>query len=228
MEWIYKKDNSVSQGADCALIDLIDFSVSSPLKYIQRDIEVAGIAAPLQKEAYGQELVKVKVLNTGADTLDGFNLAYTINNRFPAGQYFNTKLVPYGDTVTVTFDKRADLDLNGQYKVKVYAYNNSDDYLLNDTLAVDLENTEIEESIDVFPNPFTSDLNIIVNANNNYNVRFTLTDISGKQRISVEKEMVEGRNSITLDTYQLSSGLYLLNITGGSYAKTFRLIKVRK
>lgn len=228
MEWIYKKDNSVSLFADCAMIDLIDFSVSTPLKYIQRDLEVARIAAPLQKEVYGQELVKVQLLNTGADTITGFNLAYTINDRFPTVQYFNTKLVPYGDSVSVTFEKRADLDLNGKYKVKVYAYDNSDDNLLNDTLAVDLENTEIEESIDVFPNPFTSDLTIIVNSNSNNNVHLTLTDLSGKQRISTEKELVEGRNSITLDTYQLSSGLYLLNISGGNHAKTLRLVKVRR
>jgi hypothetical protein len=31
MEWIYKKDNSVSNGADAVWIDLIDFSVSGSL-----------------------------------------------------------------------------------------------------------------------------------------------------------------------------------------------------
>src|SRR5512139_1129708 len=50
MEWIYKKDNSVSQGADYAQIDLIDFSETAPVKYIEKDIELLRMTSPVQKE----------------------------------------------------------------------------------------------------------------------------------------------------------------------------------
>ena len=94
MEWIYKKDNSVSVGADCAWIDLIDFSGSAQVNYIQRDIEVARIVSPVQKEVYGQELVSVQVLNIGSDTLNGFNLAYSsMTDSCCPGFQYNTSAI---------------------------------------------------------------------------------------------------------------------------------------
>ncbi len=228
MEWIYKKDNSVSMFADCAFIDLIDFSVSASVKYIQRDIEVARIEAPVQKEVYGQEPVTVKLLNNGADTLKGYNLAYIINNRTPVVQRFDTELLPFGDSVTVTFERRADLDLNGKYNIQVYSLDNSDDYLLNDTLMISLENTEIEESARIFPSPFVDKLNIIINSKSANKFRFNLTDASGKQRMTIEKEITEGENYIILDTWHLGPSFYILNINGTNFSKSFRLIKVKR
>ncbi len=228
MEWIYKKDNSVSQGADCALIDLIDFTHLVAVKYIQRDLEVARIVSPVQKEALGQEPVIVKVLNNGVDTIKGFNLAFLVNNKFPVIQNFKTELVPDGDSVTVTFDRRADLDFNGLYDVTVYGYDNSDDYVYNDTLIVSVENTEIEESVRLFPNPFTNEINVLINSKSDKKIRVILTDVSGKQRINIEQEISEGGNTILLDTRQLSPALYILNIRGLNFSKAFPLVKVRQ
>ena len=80
MEWIYSKDQSVSNGADCAWIDLIDFAGSSPVNYIEKDLQVARIVTPFQKDKFGKETVTVKVLNLGKDPISGFNLAYKVNN----------------------------------------------------------------------------------------------------------------------------------------------------
>ena len=227
LEWVYRKDNSVSQGADCALIDLIDFSSTVPVKYITKDIELRRIITPVQKEIYGMEPVTVTVKNFGIDTLKAFNLAYTINDRFPVSQYFKTKPMIYGDSVNVVFDRRADLDLNGIYDITAYS-TDDDDYLFNDTLTISLENTEIEESVNIFPNPFTSELNITINSKSNNNLRISLSDVSGKHRIYVEKEIVEGENYITLDTKQLSPALYILNIRGSTLSKAYSLIKVKQ
>jgi hypothetical protein len=228
MEWSYKKDNSVSQGADGAWIDLIDFSGSVKVNYIQKDIEVARIVTPMQKEVYGQEVVSVKVLNVGRDTLKGFNLAYSINGRFPVVQHFKTVLMPYHDSVTVDFDRRADMDLSGIYNISVFGYDNDDDYLLNDTLMISVENTEIEESVTIFPNPFMDQLNIIINSKAGRTIRLTLSNSLGKQVYMTDKELTEGENQIFINTYQLSPGLYILNIHGASFSKAYPLIKLKK
>jgi hypothetical protein len=228
MEWSYKKDNSVSQGADGAWIDLIDFSGSVKVNYIQKDIEVARIVTPMQKEVYGQEVVSVKVLNVGRDTLNGFNLAYSINGRFPVVQHFKTVLMPYHDSVTVDFDRRADMDLSGIYNISVFGYDNDDDYLLNDTLMISVENTEIEESVTIFPNPFMDQLNIIINSKAGRTIRLTLSNSLGKQVYMTDKELTEGENQIFINTYQLSPGLYILNIHGANFSKAYPLIKLKK
>jgi len=228
MEWSYKKDNSVSQGADGAWIDLIDFSGSVRVNYIQKDIEVARIITPVQKEVYGQEVVSVKVLNVGRDTLNGFNLAYSLNEKFPVAQHFKTVLIPFKDSVTVDFDRRADMDMSGIYSISVFGYDNNDDYLLNDTLMISVENTEIEESVNMFPNPFTDQLNIIINSKSDRTLRISLTNVAGKQVFATDRELTEGENQIFINTYQLSPALYILNIQGTSFSKAYPLIKLKQ
>jgi hypothetical protein len=227
MEWIYKKDNSVSQGADAAWIDLIDFSGVTRVQYIQRDIEVARIVSPVQKEVYGQEPITVNLLNLGNDTLDGFSLAYAINDRFPVVQHFKTKLPPYSDSVKVTFDKRADMDLSGVYNISVFGYDNNDDYLLNDTLMIRVENTEIEESVIIYPNPFVDQLILTINSKTENKVRLNITDISGKRVLTTEEVLTEGENQITLNTQHLGPSMYILNIFGTNFSRAFPLVKLK-
>jgi hypothetical protein len=207
---------------------MIDFSGSAIVSYIQKDIEVARIVTPVQKEVYGQEVVSVKVLNVGRDTLDGFNLAYSINDKFPVVQHFKTLLLPYQDSVTVDFERRADMDLSGIYNISVFGYDNDDDYLRNDTLMISVENTEIEESVTIFPNPFTDHLNIIINSKADRKIRLSLTGTSGKQVFTEDKILTAGENQISINTSILSPGLYILNIHGASFMKAYPLIKLKQ
>ena len=103
MEWSYRKDNSVSEGSDGAWIDMIDFAQSGTVTYIGRDLKTARMCTCLTAISMGMETISAKVLNLGADTLKGFNLAYSINDHFPVEQFFSENVVPYGDSVTVSF-----------------------------------------------------------------------------------------------------------------------------
>jgi len=228
MEWSFKKDNSVSQGADGAWIDLIDFSGSVKVDYIQKDLETARIVSPVQKETYGQEVVSVKVLNTGRDTLNGFNLAYSINNRMPVVQHFDDILVPFQDSVTVDFERRADLDLNGTYNLTVFGLDNGDDYVLNDTLILSIVNTEIEESVTIFPNPFNDHLNVIINSKADRTIRVTLYNVAGMKVYSTDEPLTEGENQILINTFKLSPAPYILNIHGGTFSKSYPLVKLKQ
>jgi len=67
MEWIYRKDNSMSEVQICAWIDMIDFTQSSSLRYI-REISVARVIVPVNNEQYGVENISVKFFNVGKDT----------------------------------------------------------------------------------------------------------------------------------------------------------------
>ncbi len=228
LEWVYRKDNSVSQGADGAWIDLIDFAASTVVKYIQKDLEVAEIVTPGQKDIYGQEPVSVKVRNLGSDTLNGFSLAYSVNGKMPVIQDFRTVLASYNDSAIVTFDRRADMDLSGTYDILVFGNENYDDYLPNDTLMIRVENTEIEESVNIFPNPFNEKLNIIINSKISRVVDMSLTNVSGKKVHAEKLVLTEGENDLFIDTKQLSPALYILNINGNGLSKAYSLIKLKK
>jgi len=227
MEWVYTKDNSVSQGADCALIDLIDFSVSSPVKYIQKDLELARIVSPPVKDIYGNESVTVKLLNPGRDTINGFQLSYSVNGNVLATQYFNNTLYPQSDSLEVIFNTKVDLSQYGIYDLVVYAYGNEDDYLQNDTLSIVIENTSIAELFNAFPNPFNEKVDLYINSHTTGEAHLTMTNSAGQRVYDRRIEIITGENTLTINTHHLSQGVYYLNLTGGNFRKSISLVKIK-
>jgi hypothetical protein len=228
-EWIYSKDNSQSAGFDCAWLDMIDFAGSGSVRYIKNDLEVSSIISPVQKERFGYETVSVKIINRGADTLDGFNLAYSLNNQpVPVTEYFNLKLLPAQDSVTVSFLTKADLSKYGLYNILVYSTGNDDDYTGNDTLAVNLENKNIIESLTVYPNPFTDRFSIYIRSDYTGKIYVSIVNIAGARINQFEKNVTTGDNTIEISGLNLKPSVYYLNIRGSSINKTIPIVKINK
>ncbi len=229
LEWIYKKDNTVSKGSDCAWIDLIDFAQYSPVNYIQNDLQVARIVSPVKKDKYGKELISVNVLNLGKDILNGFTLAYSINNRFPPEiQHFDNQVIPFGDSVMVSFKSRADMTKYGIYEIVAYGLDNNDDYALNDTMRVNIENIKLAETLGVFPNPFSSILTVYINSPVDDKLHISITNVSGVKFYEVEKDILSGQNSFTLSDFNLIPSLYYINIRGATINRTIPVLKTDK
>ncbi len=227
LEWLYKKDQSVSQGTDCAMIDLIDFAGPGSVKYITRDIVTARIASPVNKEKLRLEPVIVKMLNIGPDTIKGFNLAYTINNGMPVSQHFNNVLIPFGDSVAVTFDTPANLSYFGSYDLLTYSYDNDDDYLFNDSLKINIMNNEIEGPLLVYPNPFRDVINIVINSDFDGSARISLYNTAGKKMLDIEKQITVGVNNEEIKEFNLVPSIYYLKVQFPGVSKTVPLMKIR-
>ncbi len=232
MEWIYKKDANDaynSEGSDCAWIDMIDFAQSSPVNYIQKDLQVARIVTPFKKDRFGQGTVTVKVLNIGKDTLNGFHLAYEVNNHLSSSkEFFSNKVIPFGDSVSVSFKAKSDLSKLGTYDIVTYAFDNNDDWLLNDTLRISINNTEINDSLIVYPNPFSDKLTIYINSHVADKLHISITNVSGVKFYDIEKDILIGKNSITINDFRLIPSVYYLNIRGASINKTVPVVKINK
>jgi hypothetical protein len=228
MEWIYSKDGNMAAGSDCAWIDMIDFAGPGSVNYIQKDLQVARIVTPVQKDKYGQETVTVKVLNLGKDIIHGFNLVYEINNLYPVKQFFENPVISFGDSVTVSFRTKADLSKYGIYKIDIYGTDNNDDYVLNDTLEVSIENTEINELLSIFPNPFADQFTIFINSRISDKLQISITSVSGIKLYNIEKDIISGKNSIIITDLRLLPSLYYLNIRGAAINKTIPLLKINK
>lgn len=228
LEWIFSMDASTLGGNNCAWIDVIDFANTSSVRYVEKDLEVAKIVTPINRDPYGMARISVKVLNTGIDTLNGFNLAYNIDNQFiMTRQLFNNKLIPFGDTVTVTFNSRTDMSRLGIYDILVFGYNNHDDYSPNDSLFITVENTEISDSLVIFPNPFKDKLTIFINSRGSDKLTISITGTSGSQMYRKEAEVVSGKNTIIFDDIRLSPATYYLNIRGSRINKTIPILKMK-
>ncbi|MCE5346580.1 MAG: C25 family cysteine peptidase [Bacteroidales bacterium] len=229
MEWVYYKDNGIDSGSDCAWIDMIDFAGPGTVSYIQKDLEVARIVTPIQKDKFGHGTITVKVLNIGKDTIDGFNLAYSLNKYpYSAVQHFKDQIIPYSDSVSVSFTTKADMSKLGIYNIAAYGYNNNDDYLLNDTIRLTIENTDISDSLIIYPNPFIDHLNIFINSKSDDRIQISLTNVTGAKIYVTEKDIFPGKNEIIISDRRLKPSLYFLNIRGTTINKTVSVVKIIK
>lgn len=228
MEWRYKKDQSVSQGKDYAMIDMIDFAGPGGVSYIQKDIVTGRVVNPVQKDKIGREPVTVNVFNAGPDIINGFNLAYSVNGGIPVRQFFSDKLMPYGDSVTVTFETNADLSRYGFYDLVIYGYNNNDDYLFNDTLRINIENMTINEPLSVFPNPFNEELNIVINSEVDATANISLINVAGKKLIDVKKVIIPGKNEEIIRSNSLPPAVYYLKVEYPGWSKVIKVLKAQR
>jgi hypothetical protein len=228
MEWTYSKDQSVSVGGDCAWIDLIDFAESSSVNYIEKDLQVARIVTPVQKDKFGKETVTVKLLNVGKDPINGFSMAYRVNDSgSPVKESFDNLLLPGSDSVTVSFSTRADLSRYGAYNITAYAYDNNDDYLLNDTIHIHLENNQLNDSLSIYPNPFSDQFTLYVQSANEDNLNISVINTTGTKFYEIERSVVSGMNTIIISGLKLSPALYFVKIKGITIDKIIPVVKLR-
>jgi len=229
MEWRYSKDQSVSAGADCAWIDFIDFAGASAVSYIQKDLQVSGIVNPVQKEKFGQEAVSVKVVNTGRDTIKVFNMAYDINETGnPVTQTFDNTLLAAGDSAIVTFSSRANMSNYGEYKIVAYTYGNNEDFLLNDTALIYLDNNKINDPIKAYPNPFTDKLSLYIQSDNTDDLTITVINGAGSKFYETERSITNGMNTIVLSDLHLPPAVYYIKITGSAFEQTIPVIRMKE
>ena len=137
-------------------------------------------------------------------------------------------MVPFGDSVTVSFKQKADMSKYGKYKIVTYGIDNNDDYLYNDTLTANLENTRITETLSVFPNPFIDHLTLTINSQSDDKLRISITNASGVELYETEKNIISGNNSFTINGFNLIPSLYYLNISGITINKTIPILKISR
>jgi hypothetical protein len=227
MEWIYSKDVSKIGGMDYAMIDNIDFAGPGTVQYVRRDLATARLVSPVQKDRLGKENITVKVYNAGPDTIGGFNLAYTLNSGQPVKEYFKNTVIPFGDSVTVTFSTKANMSGYGLHNLKVYSYANADDYPLNDTISKAFEQKTIDAPYLVFPNPFINELNIIISSDMAGEAHFALYTSTGKKVLESELHVNRGINEIIMNSMKLVPQVYYLRIEFPGVSGTVPVIKAR-
>ena len=83
---------------------------------------------------------------------------------------------------------------------------------------------EIEAS--TYPNPFISDVNFIIESENNSNATIVLFDIRGKEVMSKSVEILEGYNDIQVGTESLDKGIYFYRITSDKDISSGKIVKM--
>jgi len=100
------------------------------------DMSVVEVVSPVNYcYITGNEIIAVKVKNTGLNTVTSFNVSYTINNGTPVTEPFTGSLAT-DSTITFTFATTADLSANVPYTISFEVDLTGDQYAMNDTMSV--------------------------------------------------------------------------------------------
>ena len=206
---------------------LANDTIKLTIENIGYDLEIIEIVAPVQSDKLGREIITVNLQNNGPDNIPNFTLAYTINETDKHTETFEESLIAHDNPTTISFVRKANLSLYGEYEIKVFSELPADINRYNDTLTITLTNNDITSLtenpyyIELYPNPFNSELSIFIETTINAKATIQIADISGKVVSLWEQETVSGENIVTLHGDKLSTGIYLItiNINGQTYTR---------
>lgn len=83
-----------------------------------------------------------------------------------------------------------------------------------------------ENAIAVYPNPFTAEMNIHIDASNTADAQIRIVDITGKNVLTLTSGLNKGVNTIeTAGLASLSKGVYFVQVTINGETSTYKLMK---
>lgn len=94
----------------------------------------------------------------------------------------------------------------------------------SESLVVGLDESDLVQELSIYPNPSDDELNIRFNAPAAQSMIFTITDISGKVVQTNAINANAGSNLVMMNTIDLASGMYFLNIQSGGNQQTKQFI----
>jgi len=226
LQWIYKKDQSVNNGSDCAYIDLVRFPA---LSFVQSAINLNRISSPLKGQIYTDEEIAVELSNLGRDTISTISMTYMVNNIPPVNETFDVDFRP-GDTILLTFSETVDMSVYDTYNIMVFV-TYPENFFITDTLKTTIISTSIEDpdpEYDAFviaPNPVKDKIRIISFSNSEDNI-ITLYNSSGAMVYLIEKDFISADEQLFLDHGSLSRGSYILIIQTREKIFRYKIIKL--
>jgi hypothetical protein len=91
-----------------------------------------------------------------------------------------------------------------------------------------MNNTETNDSLIIYPNPFVSHFTVFINSRTTEQLHISINNLSGIKLFDIQKEILAGKNTITISVPGLLPALYYLNIQGTVINKTVRILKLNK
>lgn len=102
-------------------------------------------------------------------------------------------------------------------------------FVLKSVGALDVQPvTPGQAGLQVFPNPFTQDVQVNLSLVSGENISVELSDITGKLVLKKQLSFGSGNSAFTISGRNLDAGTYLLNVKGESFSKTEKIIKTNK
>jgi len=227
LEWVYKKDVSLSGGLDAVWIDMITFPAHA---FLEADLHIDTVFAPQEPITMNNIIIRGRIINLGRNTLTSFPLAYKINNSEPVNETFFLKIEP-GDSLDVAFSAPVNLKPDITYRIEIINRLPEDSYQMNDTAYTIFLKTDINdpgippERLMISPNPFERMINIDYESFNMTVIEIEVIDFQGQTVLRRSEGVIPGINRISVDGAGLSRGIYTVRISDEGKTVTRKVVK---
>ncbi|MBP5589225.1 MAG: T9SS type A sorting domain-containing protein, partial [Bacteroidales bacterium] len=201
-------------------------TIKKQITIIGNDISIAEIISPIQSGNYGkEEYVTVKVICNIASNITLLPLAFKVNNGEVKRQVFRQIVSAPIDTVIVTFKEKIDMSSFGTYNITVFSEFEDDCNRSNDTLRIRIVNNKMSTTLQAYPNPFVSEVNIAIQADGDGIATFSLFDLTGKRIDLFTIDVQEGINQIRYSLPHIPKGIYILRMSLNGKNNSIKIIK---
>lgn len=99
-----------------------------------------------------------------------------------------------------------------------------DDINLFGTTATRISEIINENSVSIYPNPVQNNLNINLGLIKNSDVEINIKDVAGKTVLSKNNKLIKGDNTLNIETANLASGLYFVQISTEGFTSTKKIV----
>lgn len=133
----------------------------------------------------------------------------------------------YNDFFTSNFRYKFHFDSDGGNNIYIDDINIYNGTPSNDivTGTSSISENEVLNSVTLFPNPSSDDLNVEFSTSNNQAVQLVITDITGKVIYAQSVNASAGTNLVMIDASEMSQGLYFVNVQTNGLKKALQFIK---
>jgi parallel beta-helix repeat protein len=117
---------------------------------------------------------------------------------------------------------------NGTYNVRLVVTNSCETDTLTQQVVIEgisLEENALSRSLEIFPNPTSTSVNVSFDAQGAQSADIRLMDLSGRQVRTITADNLNGKHTIEVKMSDLADGVYMLSINAGGMQTTRRIIK---
>ena len=125
--------------------------------------------------------------------------------------------------VRYSFTDRAPLGGTVYYRLKQVDFDGSFEF--SNIIVVSARGIATDMQLQVYLNPFSSELNVAVTALKNGRAELQLIDLQGRVVHSSKVELHPGLNELTLPLSHVQNGLYILKLSGNGISGTVKVPK---
>jgi choice-of-anchor B domain-containing protein len=99
-------------------------------------------------------------------------------------------------------------------------------FMLDITAALGVHDVNsLENPVTVYPNPFSTGMNVSITVKQPQNAVYEITDIAGRIIYTQEEQLQTGTNEVKIDTRNFSKGIYIMSVKGNDFLSTRKIVK---